>query len=101
LKTLTLLSFQFYRITLYFNIACTLLAIAVVWYGLGHVDAGGLFLAKILAFPGAVMLHRYIAKENYYYFRNAGCRMRQIITITFVADIFACIILFSLINLVT
>ncbi|WP_295672565.1 hypothetical protein [uncultured Mucilaginibacter sp.] len=86
---------------LLFNIACTLLAIAVVWYGFGHIDAFILFIAKTLGFIGAVMLHRYSAKETYYYFRNAGYRMRSVILTAFLADTLLYILSFLLINLIT
>jgi hypothetical protein len=87
LKTLSLLSYQFYRLLFYFNIACTLLAIAVNWYGLGHMDEGALFLSKIFGFAGAAILYQYFEKNTFYYFRNAGCRMRQIVTIAFLIDL--------------
>jgi len=99
LKTLILLSFQFYRILLLFNIACSLLGIALVWYGFGRIDGGILFIAKILGFAGAVMLHRYNAKETYYYFRNAGYRMRRLIGAAFIVDILVYFSIFLLINL--
>jgi len=86
---------------LLYNIACSLLAVAVVLVGLGHINAGNLFLAKLLGFAGAVMLHQYTAKETYYYFRNAGCRMRRIIALAFMVDFLLLIIFFLLIALTT
>jgi len=83
------------------NIACTLLAIAVVWYGFGHIDAFIIFIAKILGFAGAVALHQYSAKETYYYFRNAGYRMRRMIGATFIADLLVYITICFLVNLIT
>ena len=78
-----------------------MLAIAVVWYGFGHVDAFILFIAKILGFTGAVLLHRYAAKETYYYFRNAGYRMRSVILTAFFAEALLYILSVSLFNLIT
>jgi len=101
LKTLTLLSLQFYQILLLFNIACTLLSIAVFWYGFGHIDAGIFFLAKIFGFPGAVLLHQYSAKETYFYFRNAGFRMRRVIGIAFIIDLLAYLTIFLLFSLIS
>ncbi|MDR3695902.1 hypothetical protein [Mucilaginibacter sp.] len=101
MKALSLITFQFYKTVLLFNIACTLLAIAVVWYGFGHIDAFILFIAKILGFAGAILLHRYSAKETYYYFRNAGYRVRSVILLAFLVDTLLYILSFFLINLIT
>jgi hypothetical protein len=99
LKTLTLLTFQFYRLLLLYNIACTLLAIMIFWFGFGRLNAGLLFFAKILGFISAFVLYQYASKETYYYFRNAGCRMRYIVATAFFAEItvgIALLILFTL-----
>jgi hypothetical protein len=76
------------------------MAVVLIWFGLGYIHAGGLFLAKILGFAGAIALHQYTAKETYYYFRNAGCRMRRIIAFSFAVDVFVFIILSLTVNLV-
>jgi hypothetical protein len=65
------------------------------------MDAGGLFLAKILGFAGAVILYHYTTKETYYYFRNAGWRMRQIIALASIIDIVFYILLLLMFNLTT
>ncbi|MBB3056015.1 hypothetical protein [Mucilaginibacter gotjawali] len=101
MKTLSFITFQFYKILLLFNIACTLLAIAVVWYGFGHIDAFILFIAKIFGFAGAVMLHQYSAKETYYYFRNAGYRMRSVVLMALLADALLYSLSVFLFNLIT
>ncbi len=94
-----MLSLQFYRMLLLFNIACSLLGIALVWYGFGFINSGNVFLAKLLGFTGAVVLYQYNAKETYYYFRNAGCRVRRITVIAFLADFLVYILLVLLFNL--
>jgi hypothetical protein len=71
------------------------------WYNAGYVGGGNLFIAKLLGFAGAVVLHQYTAKDTYYYFRNAGCRMRWVITISFMVDVFLFIVVVLFINLVT
>jgi hypothetical protein len=101
LKTLSLLGYQFYRLLFYFNIACTLLAIAVVWYGMGYMGQVALLLSKIFGFAGAVSLYHYFEKDTYYYFRNAGCRLRHIIPIAFFIDITLLAGSFLLVNLIT
>ena len=101
LKTLSLLGYQFYRLLFYFNIACSLLAVAVVWYGVGFMDQGALLLSKIVGFAGAVLLYQYFEKDTYYYFRNAGCRLRHIIPIAFFIDITFLAGFFLLVNLIT
>jgi len=77
------------------------MGLLLIWYGFGSVNAGNLFIAKILGFTGAVMLHRYSAKETYYYFRNAGYRMRSVVLSAFGADILLYILSVFLFNLVS
>jgi hypothetical protein len=86
---------------LLFNIACTLLGSLLIRYGFGFVNGGNLFIAKILGFAGAVALHQHTAKETYYYFRNAGYRMRYVILLAFMADVLLYTLSFFLINLIT
>jgi hypothetical protein len=85
---------------LLYNIACTLLSIAIFWYGFGRMDAGVLFFAKILGFIGACVLYQYTSKETLYYFRNAGCRMRHIVPLAFFAEIIITITLLILFTLI-
>jgi hypothetical protein len=82
-------------------VACSLLALAIGWYNAGYIGGGNFFIAKLFGFAGAVILHLYSAKDTYYYFRNAGCRMRWVITISFAADVLLLITAFFLINLIT
>jgi hypothetical protein len=82
-------------------VACSLLALAIGWYNAGYIGGGNFFIAKILGFAGAVVLHQYTAKNTYYYFRNAGCRMRWVITTSFIVDVFLFIVVVLFINLVT
>jgi hypothetical protein len=86
---------------LLFNVACSLFALAIGWYNAGYIGGGNFFIAKLLGFAGSVILYQYSAKDSYYYFRNAGCRMRWVITISFAVDILLFIVTFFFINLIT
>jgi len=44
----------------------------------------------------AVVLHYFSAKENYFYFRNAGYGMRRMFISAFAIDLSICILLISL-----
>jgi hypothetical protein len=68
-------------------------------FGAGALTIGNLFYAKLIGFGGAAGLQYYSAKETYFYFRNAGYRIRQVIASAFAIDfiLFAIIITIYLI----
>jgi hypothetical protein len=54
----------------------------------GTINSGVLLFGKATGFFCAVGLNYYSAKESYFYFRNAGYSMRQIIKYAFIIDLF-------------
>jgi hypothetical protein len=87
LKRLSILTFQFYRLLLVFNVAFSLLSIFIIVLYFGLISTTGFFFAKIAGIIAAIAIHYYSASESYFYFRNAGCRIRQIILYTVALDI--------------
>ena len=77
-----------------------MLAIVIFVFYLGRVNPGTLYVGKLAGFIAAAAIQYYSAKETYFYFRNAGYRMGQIIIAAFMADItiyWLLVILYSLI----
>ena len=74
-----------------YNIAFTVLALLFA-----AINVQTFLLAKIIGFTGAVSLHHFSAKENYFYFRNAGYSMRRIYINAFAIDLSICILLITL-----
>jgi hypothetical protein len=98
LKRIAILTFQFYRLLLSYNIAFSLLA-AVIFIYAGFGDVVGLFFAKVTGFLCAAGLHYYYSSDSYFYFRNAGYRARKMLVIAFAADILIYISLATLFTL--
>ena len=98
MKRTAILTFQYYRILLLYNVAFTILWIGLALYGFGELNAVTLFWAKICGFISAAFLNHYSAKESYFYFRNAGFRMRRVIVSAFFADVLSFIIVFIFIT---
>jgi len=101
LKRTAILTFQYYRILLLYNVAFTILWIGIALYGFGELNAVVLFWAKVSGFVSAAFLNYYSAKESYFYFRNAGYQMRRVILTAFLADSLSFIIVFLSITLIT
>lgn len=76
--------------------AFTILWIAFALYGFGELNVVVLFWAKVSGFVSAAFIHYYSAKESYFYFRNAGYRMRRVIITAFLADALSLIAIFLL-----
>jgi len=87
LKRLSILTFQFYRLLLLYNISCTLIGWALIRFDGMPLNIVSLLFAKLLGFSGALGLHNFNSKNNYYYFRNAGSSMRWIILSALATDI--------------
>jgi hypothetical protein len=98
LKRLTILSFQYYRLLLVYNLAFTILVVFLFGFG-ADVDAASFLFAKITGFASAAGLYYYMAKDSYFYFHNAGYRIWQIIVNAFVIDLLLCVLIISLFHL--
>src|ERR1700758_3764657 len=86
LKRLSLLLLQYYRILLPYNLVFIMLWLGIAVFGFGELNVVVWFWAVVCGFWSAVALHYYSAKESYFYFRNAGYRMRRVIITAFVAE---------------
>jgi hypothetical protein len=69
---------------------------------IGGIPSGiiSFFLAKAMGFAGAIALHYYNSKNNYYYFRNSGFSMRSIFAAAFATDILLYFFLITIASLV-
>jgi len=101
LKRIAILTFQVYGLLLSYNIAFSVLAAVIFIYDAGFGDAGNLFFAKIIGFLGAAALHYYYSRDSYFYFRNAGYRVRKILISAFAADMLIYMILATFYTLIT
>jgi archaellum biogenesis protein FlaJ (TadC family) len=95
LKHLTILSFQYYRLLLVYNAAFTILVVFLFGFDTHHIDAVIFLFAKLIGFASAAGLYYYMAKESYFYFRNAGYPIWRIIVNAFVIDLLLCILIIS------
>lgn len=100
MKRLSIITTQFYRLLLLYNIAFTLLTTTLFYFNAGAIDAPTFVFAKIAGFAAAVSLHYYSAKETYFYFRNAGYRVKQIVLSAFVIDIAVCTLIIMLFKII-
>ncbi|MBB6112359.1 hypothetical protein SAMN05421821_118111 [Mucilaginibacter lappiensis] len=100
MKRLGIHTFQFYRLLLLYNIAFTVLALFLLIFNAGSINAGTvvvlLISAKIIGFISALALHYFSAKENYFYFRNAGYGIKRMFISTFAIDLSICVLLIIL-----
>lgn len=101
MKRTAILTFQYYRILLLYNIAFTIVWLAFALYGFGEMNMVVVFWAKVSGFVSAAFLNYYSAKESYFYFRNAGYRMRRVIITTFLGELLSFIIIFLFITIAT
>ena len=83
-----------------YNLAFTIVWIAFAVYGFGELNVVVLFWAKVMGFVSAAALNYYSAKESYFYFRNAGYRMRRVILTAFLAELLSFIIISIFITLI-
>jgi hypothetical protein len=96
LKRLGIITFQFYKLLLLYNIAFTVLALFLLVFNGAPLSATTFVSAKVIGFLSAVALHNFSSKENYFYFRNAGYGMRRMFISAFAIDISVCILLIIL-----
>ncbi|MEZ2334920.1 hypothetical protein AB6735_04765 [Mucilaginibacter sp. RCC_168] len=104
MKRLSIITFQFYRLLLLYNIAFTVLALFLLIFNAGTINPGATVLllipAKIIGFMCALALHYFSAKENYFYFRNAGYGMKRMFISAFVIDLSVCVLLIILFKII-
>jgi hypothetical protein len=84
-----------------YNIAFTILALSLIVFNSATskavtINAGTFLFAKVTGFICAASLHYFSAKENYFYFRNAGYGMRRVFINAFAIDLSICILLITL-----
>src|ERR1700760_4648719 len=78
LKRLITLSFQYYRLLLVYNAAFTIMVLLFFGFPNPHINAGSFLFAKVIGFTSAIGLYHFMAKESYFYFRNAGYSILRI-----------------------
>jgi hypothetical protein len=93
LKQPITLALQFYRLLLLYNIAFTILGVFLGLFAAGHLNAGVFLWGKLIGFAGALGIYHFSANQSYFYFRNAGYHIKNIIWITFALDIIVYILL--------
>jgi len=93
LKQPVTIALQFYFLLLLYNIAFTILGIFLGFFATGHLNAGILLWGKVTGFAGALGLYHFSANQSYFYFRNAGYHIKNIISIAFALDIIVYILL--------
>ena len=96
LKRLGILTLQYYRLLLLYNIAFTILALLILIFDKAAINTQIFLFAKVIGFIAAVSLHHFSAKENYFYFRNTGFGMKRMVINAFVIDITICALLITI-----
>ncbi|MDB5117344.1 MAG: hypothetical protein JWQ79_2836 [Mucilaginibacter sp.] len=86
LKRLGILTLQYYRSLLLYNIAFSLIAVVFFFFAAMPINAHNFFVAKIIGVVCAMGLHNFSSKESYFYFRNAGYSMRKILVNALILD---------------
>jgi hypothetical protein len=95
LKRLTIITLQFYRLLVLYNIAFSILAMAIFTFDSASINAGSFLFAKLIGFIAAISLHYYSAKQTYFYFLNTGYSMWRIYLYAFAIDILVYLILIT------
>jgi len=72
------------------------MAVFLILVGAGSLNAGNLLFAKLMGFAGAAGLQYYSSKNTYFYFRNAGYRVRQVIASALLVDVLLIILLITI-----
>jgi membrane-associated HD superfamily phosphohydrolase len=96
LKRLGILTLQYYRLLVLYNVAFTILALLLLVFNAATVNTPIFLFAKIIGFISAVSLHHFSVKENYFYFRNTGFGMKRMIINAFIIDTALCVLLIIL-----
>ncbi len=82
-----MLTVQYYYLLLWYNAAFTIIFLLLMMQQGLPVNRGSFFVSKLLGYGFAVVVHFYLSKYQYIYFRNAGMKLRGIILAAAVADI--------------
>ncbi|MGF7080606.1 hypothetical protein [Mucilaginibacter sp. UYCu711] len=98
MKRLITISLHYYKLLWVYNLAFTLLATIIVWGYIGVLNAATFFIAKVIGFTSAMGLYYYSSSKSYFYFMNAGYRMRTIFINAAIID--ACIYLLIVLSAV-
>jgi hypothetical protein len=85
-RSLTL-TIHYYRLLTWYNIAFTLLTQIALSYGGIPLNRLSFFVSKLAGFTIAVLLHSYVSKNHYFYFRNAGYIIRWLVLRALILDI--------------
>lgn len=83
----TTLTIHFYRLLAWYNVAFTILTLIALSYGGIPLSRLSFLISKLSGFAVAVLLHNYISKNHYFYFRNAGYIMRWLVLRALILDI--------------
>jgi hypothetical protein len=98
MKRITILTIQYYRSLLLYNIAFTFLCMCLL--GFSRVsDPIAFFFAKLIGFTSAVALHYYSSANTLLYYRNAGLAIRSLYVYTYAVDVFVFFVLTTLFTL--
>ncbi|MES2375843.1 MAG: hypothetical protein V4553_04665 [Bacteroidota bacterium] len=99
MKRLVTISLHYYKLLWVYNLAFTLLATIIVWGYIGVLNAASFFIAKAIGYLSSMALHYYSSSKSYFYFMNAGYKMRWIFVNAAIIDVFIylLIVLFALI----
>lgn len=81
------LTFHYYRLLAWYIIAFTLLTQIALNYGGIPLNRLSFLVSTLSAFIIAVLLHNYVSKNHYFYFRNAGYALRWLVLRALVLDI--------------
>ncbi|SDE26376.1 hypothetical protein SAMN05216464_10523 [Mucilaginibacter pineti] len=95
MKRSGIITLQFYRLLLIYNVTFTLLPMSLVLLNSGSINTGVFIYSKIVGFMAGVGLHYFSEKKTYFYFRNSGYRVTRIITSAFVIDLSICAIIIT------
>ena len=87
MKRLAILTLQYYQLLLLYNIAFTACGAFIFAFEAHGVNMGFFLPAKLIGFTSAVAWQYFLSKQTYFYFRNAGYRVRRIIIGAFILDI--------------
>ena len=85
MKRFTILTFQYYRTLIIYNITFTILCVVLTSFSAG-INLVTLFFCKFIGFASAVGLHYYSAFKTYFYYRNAGVSIRRLHLYAWVID---------------
>jgi len=87
LKRFAILTVQFYKLLAWYNIAFTLVGLALLRFAGLPINTAGFFCAKLMGLPVAISLYYFTAKQTLYYFRNAAFKARWLFLSALIPDL--------------